>query len=248
MIFDKKIVITKKNKPNLKVEKMEKNEISMTDYLVRIQYAERKNVLQKIKKILKSQEFLNELNKHVSEYAFQEFYIDCWSKKITIKDFINLNKQEHSVIVGVKFGNIFQNALKNALKEIMSNEITDSEKDLELFDVPFELKTVREELNFQGATHSFRKCDNYILLMYVFDDNKIMSNINDVLISGICISVSTNMITKSNWHGVASEKNSRTTLKLPNSIISDVKESLVYGKAETKQKWIKLSTEPISFT
>ena len=146
MIFDKKIVITKKNKPNLKVEKMEKNEISMTDYLVRIQYAERKNVLQKIKKILKSQEFLNELNKHVSEYAFHEFYMDCWSKKITIKDFINLNKQEHSVIVGVKFGNIFQNALKNALKEIMSNEITDSEKDLELFDVPFELIFVKSRI------------------------------------------------------------------------------------------------------
>jgi len=237
----KKIVITKKSKKVSKsIKKIAEpiNEICTSDNLI----------LQKIKDILKSQKFLDELNEHVSEYAFHEFYMDCWSKNITINDFININKKEHSVIVGVKFGNIFQNALKKTLNEIMSNEITDSEKDLELFNIPFELKTVREGLNFQGATHSFRKCNNYILLMYIFNDNKIMSSINDILINGICLSVSMNLITKSNWYGTASEKNSRTTLKLPNDIINEVKHSLIYGNAKSKQKWISLTTEPISYS
>jgi hypothetical protein len=202
-----------------------------------------KEKLEKIKEILKTQKFINELNENVSKYAFHEFFMDCWSENMTIREFIDKNPSEHSVIVGVKFGNIFQNSLKRTLTEVMSNDITSSEKDLELFEIPFELKTVREGLCFQGATHSFSKCSNYILLMFSFIDNIIMKNETDNLIKGLALSISINLLSKENWHGTASEKNSRTTLRLPINMIDSINETLIYGKATPKKKWIAFTTE-----
>lgn len=211
--------------------------------------------MDKLKEVIKSKEFVDSFQSLVSKYCYHEFHMICWGENLTINQFLVQNRALNSVKIGVKFGEIIEFCFKKALFPYFNiDKRDDANKDITIEGKPFEIKTVSKQSidgkykEFQGATHSSSKCDNYILIKFDFAGDIVMVGGEDML-KELFVSISENLIKKENWVGFATGNNSRTTLRVHKDYIDAVKETIVWGHAHIplrkNSKWVRFNTEKI---
>jgi len=198
---------------------------------------------------------------------FKEFFSDKMQKQFwfaidkTLHQYMDEDKSkgnENSVKIGVGLGQISEYAICKIFNEFKSSDfhplehINTPSGDYVWDGISIELKTSRVKRNkngidvshqFQGATHSSRKSEYYLLVKLDIDHDIPLSS-DESFLKGLFISFV--KIDNGWWKGTASNNNSRTTLRIPNEFENEFENGIVIGSIrELSRKYIKFGTKEI---
>lgn len=206
-------------------------------------------------KVLKSPLFLDELVRRTEISCSKSFWRFCDGKH-TLRYIINqaADSTSRSIIsnrISVKVGEEFEQEFKPTLKSfgLSCKHIDNSTADFLINNVLWELKTSKhskKSYSLQGSTHSNLLCENYIFIRYELDLDTVIkykSKPNNI-IKGIHFSVHNGIVKKEYWIGEATNNNSRTVLKVPNSKLSLFQKGLIYGEVIPAKKYLQFKTIP----
>ena len=154
----------------------------------------------------------------------------------------SIDPSQKTGMITVQFSDLFEKNLVNVLNEHLGKygykveRKANSVGDITITHIasgktyPFELKTTQGD-DFQGATHSASKCDDYILIRFNLDyDKKFSMGDNSNLFTDFSYQVYPNL--NNEWFkGKESKNNSRTTLRVPVQEFNNWSDSFVVGNA-----------------
>ena len=218
------------------------------------------NIKQEVLKAMRNPElYTRGILKYVEENLEDAFNIVCrkrlsinqWKPDATFGNQIN----QKTVLLTVRMFDLWETALIDVLREHLRrkfNKVTvehahDSKGDLVIkfpddSEKIWEIKTTQGKDSFTGATHSASKYQDYILISYAIDKNKILKlkedGGNKGFVTELAIFVWDKM--KSKWIGKASKNSSWTTLRLSSKIKEKRPEIVVVGSLVAKKKWCEI--------
>jgi hypothetical protein len=197
--------------------------------------------------------------KYVEENVEDAFNIACrknlsinqWKPDVTFGNQIN----QKTVLLTVRMFDLWETSLVDVLKKYLGEKFKgvivehahDSKGDLVVkfpdgSEKVWEIKTTQGKDSFTGATHSASKYQDYILISYAIDKNKVLrlkeEGGNKGFITELAVFVWDKMEAK--WIGKASENSSWTTLKISVKIKSKRPEIVVVGSLTPKKKWCEI--------
>lgn len=218
-----------------------------------------------LKEIRNPQVYLKKILKYVEENVEDAFNIACrkklsinkWKPNETFGNQIN----QKTVLLTVRMFDLWETALVDVLKEHLNNKFKgvtvehahDSKGDLVVkfpdnSEKIWEIKTTQGKNSFTGATHSASKYQDYILISYAIDRDKVLrlkeEGGNKDFITELAVFVWDNMEAK--WLGKPSDNSSWTTLKIPIEIKSKRPEIVVVGSLIPKQKWCEIKRKKMN--
>lgn len=208
---------------------------------------------------LKSPHFLRNLIERTENSITKSFWRLC-EKKLSLREYINSTNDKKSTLirnnkVSVIIGNEIEEELCPLLKSmnIVSEHVDNEIGDFLIENTMWELKTSKEKTNgkgiktLQGSTHSGSKCDNYIFIRYGINIDKILKwkDKPNNIIDRLHFSVHRNVVKKEYWIGKHTNKNSRTTLKVPIGVYEDFSKGLVFGEIKPGRKFLQFLTLPL---
>ena len=177
--------------------------------------------------------------------------IPC-SKNMSLNEFYpegTIDKSQKTGGVTVRFSELFEHCLEELYSEYGLDTLrkADSNSDFVVNNRNFELKTTQGD-NFQGATHSSSKCDDYVLIQYKLDwDKKLSLDNNEGLITDLFVALYDGLDNKW-WCGQPTSNNSRTTLKIPSESYDEYKDKEIIGSLKQNPKFCKSITENLNGT
>lgn len=210
-------------------------------------------------KILKSNEFLNNLIYNTEIYVSKSLWQLCENKKNLQNYLDEASKEdikartEKSNEISVYIGAALHNVICPTLKEFGISCLSQKNEkgDLLIDGETWELKTSKQgekkggNETIQGSTHSGSKCNNYIFIRYGVDWNKkfVYKTKPNNFINQLHVSAHFGIVKKEYWVGKAGENNSRTTLNVPILESDNFNKGVIYGIIKPAKKWLHFKME-----
>lgn len=214
-----------------------------------------KKVLEEMRNPLLYTKYMLEYVENNVEDAFhiacrKKLSINQWKPDEHFGDQIN----EKTVLLTVRMFDLWETAIIDVLNKYLGKKFKgvrvkpahDSKGDLIIkfpnnTQVYWEIKTTQG--NFTGATHSASKCNNYILISFEIDKDKLLQteSRNKGFIRSLAVLVWNDM--EAMWIGEPSKDSSWTSLLIPSEIKRSRPEIIVVGDLIPKRKWCEIKRE-----
>lgn len=130
-------------------------------------------------------------------------------------------KQLFSQLISYSFGQLLVSRnISHEIKKECKSDIFIPPHPIEIktrtIDASIDVMKEKRYATFSGATHGKVKCENYLLMNFLIDENKVLTNNNKDFIKGIgMFFVPDNTIKPQHWQGSHSKNNSFTSLRFP---------------------------------
>jgi hypothetical protein len=185
-------------------------------------------------KQIRSKMFINDLVNGFEKWSFYPFFRSA-KTRITVGE----NIKDDPCGVGAGVGKLFELIIEEVCEKwkIPIKKIQTKTYDIIIDETPFEIKTTRIKPNgliefigsgVKGEGH--KKCGNYILIASDYNKDKIIKceGLNKNLINKIFYSVNIGIIKTEHW---VDGSGKTFTLKIPNSKIKRIQNSIIIGSA-----------------
>jgi len=194
-------------------------------------------MLKKYLRQIKSKEFINKLILNFEKHSYKVFWEFSDTKNQNVGEYI----KDDPCGIGAAIGKLFERIFKLTCDDfkIPCKRINAKDADFLIDETRFEIKTARDVngLYFMGSgvkNQGHKKCGNYILIGYKFDNNKIVSHksLNRKLFINLFYSVSVNIIKTRHWVNTSGKT---FILRFPNNIFNRINKNIILGSV-TKGK------------
>lgn len=223
-------------------------------------YCRVKDIIEKIKKELIKSKLIQEGLKYIEQNRIKTYFVDELENNMSVYQLVSKYETEKGGqirgMTTVAISNLFIKWLilhgNNFLEKINSNlrvinrydEINDNLLEFDVcFEMDgekclFEIKFSQNNNTTQGATHGKNKVDNFIIIEFKFDIDRVISDDNTGILGNIWIGIT---FKKPNFTGIASEKSSRTSFSYTYSEydVEDMEMITIFGSISKKRKGSK---------
>jgi hypothetical protein len=219
-----------------------------------------KNISQQIKKELERTKLFQAGLKYIEQNRIKTHFYDEFENNMSVYGLTSMYETSKggqiTGAVTISICHLFMKWLmlkgNDYLKEMGSelricNRCDENNNDLPEFDVCFEvgdekcffeIKFSQNNNNTQGATHGKNKVENFIIVEFKFDIDRVITKDNTGILGNVWIGTT---LKKPNFTGVATEKSSRTSFSYTYSeySVEDMEMITILGNVSKKQKGSK---------